>query len=297
MAREAGNQAVFKSMRQKHSDLYNDLGLDNNPDLIKDTEVSDIFISSLTSGDENFLHSLDDSGAINRLRGIELGRALTVALRVGNLEYAAKLLELDPDLTFCTDRLHNGVVFDVAYALRGALTHNFDNIAWDLLAVGLTKKTDCKQNLPTLLYVTVEKERPEFMKAIIEFGFSLDILQENVENPWPILETAIECSDNSIFDDKGRRDLFFDIVKSTPQMPDRWRTMTLEAAVECENESVLDELICLGVPADDDYILKKAVKKHPSMVGPLLERFWKAYPQGRVGYGKNIIVNEERGLF
>ncbi|KAI0191404.1 ankyrin repeat-containing domain protein, partial [Xylaria flabelliformis] len=236
---------------------------------------------------------------------------------VGNLKYATKLLELDPDLNFSRDGLvHDGVVvFDVAYALRGALTHNFDNIAWDLLAVGLTTETDSKQNAPTLLYVAVEKERPEFVKAIIEFGFKLDILQEDFENPWPILETAIECSDNSIFDDvwksrphpfrpskrlyelvlqKGRRDLFFDIVKSSPQMPDSSRTTALEAAVECENESLLDELISLGVPADDDIILRKAVKNHHSMVRPLLERFWKAYPQGRVGYGKTLIVKAIR---
>ncbi|KAI0857959.1 hypothetical protein F4860DRAFT_329015 [Xylaria cubensis] len=316
MAGEAGNQAAFKSILQKRSDLGNDLGLDNNPNLIKNSEVSDIF-TALTSGDENFLRSLDNSGAINRLRGVELGRALTVALRVGNLEYATKLLELDPDLNFCRDGLvHDGVVvFDVAYALRSALTHNFDNIAWDLLAVGLTTETDSKQNAPTLLYVAVEKERPEFVKAIIEFGFKLNILQEDFENPWPILETAIECSDNSIFDDvwkarlhpfrpskrlyelvlqKGRRDLFFDIVKSSPQMPDSSRTMALEAAVECENESLLDELISLGVPADDDIILRKAVKNHHSMVRPLLERFWKAYPQGRVGYGKTLIVKAIR---
>ncbi|KAI0551079.1 hypothetical protein F4679DRAFT_540229 [Xylaria curta] len=303
-ARMKGNQAVVELILQKY------------PGLIDDTEVSHTFISALTSGNENLLRRLDNTGALDRLQGDKLGQALAAALRAGNLEYATKLLELDPELTFYANRkygLADDERFDISLALRDALTHNFDDIAWDLLAIGLTTKAPSWENQhrsPPLLYVAVEKERPEFVKAIIEFGFDPSILEGGVGDEWPIFETAIQCANSSIFDDvwkarpcpiypsdrlyelaleKGHRDLFFDIVKSSPQDHDFWKVMALKVAVKREDKSLLDELFSFGVPAYETDILNMAVEDHPSMVKPLLDRFWKAHPQDRSRYGARFV--------
>ncbi|KAI1742123.1 hypothetical protein F4680DRAFT_446197 [Xylaria scruposa] len=295
IARKEENQTILELI------FHNYPGLDDDPDSENDTGVSHLFISALESGDQNLLHSLDNSGAIKDL-GYGLGQALAAALRVGNLEYATKFLELDPDFIFC--HLTNDIEFEVADSLCDALTHNFDDIAWKLLAAGIVAET--LNDSYSLLCVAIQKERPELVKTIIEFGIDLRLIASGSR----ILEVAFECSDESIFDDvwkayhgqiypslrlyelvlqKGRRDLFFDIVKASPQLSDHCKKLALEAAVTCENESVLDELVSLGAPADDDGILEKAMKNHPSMVRPLLDLFWRTYPQGRAGYGKLII--------
>ncbi|KAI1386394.1 uncharacterized protein F4822DRAFT_431264 [Hypoxylon trugodes] len=304
IAKSEGNQAVVELILEKW------------PGLGKSTEADDDFISALESGDENRLHSLEDSGTLNDLHGTRLGQALAAALRVGNLEYVIKLLELDPDLTYCDgQRLTvDNEMFDVGYALRDALAHGLDDIAWKLLPIGLT--TRAPRSSPPLLYVAVEQNRPEFGKSIFEFGFAPEILCGFWNKEWPILEAALEYSDNSIFDkiwkarpdefcptkrlyklalDKERIDLFFEIVESNSQSWGGYKREALEVAVESENESVLDKLFCLGTLADDELILMRAVRDHRSMVKPLLAQFKKFHPGGRFGYGRSLISNAIHG--
>ncbi|KAI1773284.1 hypothetical protein F4818DRAFT_423780 [Hypoxylon cercidicola] len=287
-AMEAGNQIIVELIRQKNPSLARDLGLD------RDTEERDVLSP----------------------HGHRLGQALTDALKAGNLESATRILDLDPDFTFyetSTYGLKDDQTFDVAAALSAALAHNFDDIAWKLLALGLTTRGPAFLNLrpAPLLYVALQRKKPEFVKAILEFGVDRDIFGGNRNDQWKVLETALNYGDDAIFDDiwnvrpstiypedsllklaleKGREDLFLDFVKSSPRRPDTWKNFALEVAVECENESVLDKLILLGARADNEIALDKALENHPSMVRPLLDRFWKAYPQGCAGYGQGLVL-------
>ncbi|KAI1653139.1 hypothetical protein F4813DRAFT_282235 [Daldinia decipiens] len=289
-----------------------DLGLDRN------TEDSEIFISALRSGDQNCLRSLEERGVLNSLQGYRIGQALTAALKAGNLGYATKTLDLDPDFEFVEVRDYSpddSRLFDVADAMDAALAHDFNDIAEKLLAVGVTTRPLCFQvsHPAPLLYVAVVRKRPDFVRNIIESGCDPDIFDGLQKKEWPILEAAIEYNEDSVIDDiwrackaccgpidptyrtlklaleKGRVDLFLDIAKYSPQGHNIGKDRALRVAVECENESVLDELISLGAKADNDTVLKEAIDNHSSMVTPLLDRFWKAYPQGRAGYGSGIV--------
>ncbi|KAI1127079.1 hypothetical protein F5Y10DRAFT_266531 [Nemania abortiva] len=307
-ATKVGNQAIVKLILQKYHGLVN---------------ISDIFTFALTSGDEDSLRSLESDGVFNHLQGSKLGQALTAALRAGNLEYATKLLELDPDLTYCAKRrcnLHESGIFDIACALKDALAHDFDKISWKLLAVGLKNQASHEKisssppshqrSSPSLLRVAVERGRLDFVEAIIHSGFGVFPSHVCTSDTNSLLETAIEYTDNTIFDivwkacprptspsvrfyklalEKERGDLFFEIFKSASGDFNFLGNPALEAAVECENESVLDKLISLGAPADDNNVLYKAANEHPSMVRPLVDRFWKAYPQGQAGYGDSLV--------
>ncbi|KAI0105842.1 hypothetical protein F4814DRAFT_455509 [Daldinia grandis] len=312
MARDS-HSAVVNPMPQKDPTLDRDIDLD------RDTEDSDIFISkfisALRSGDQNSLRFLEERGVLNYLQDYRLGEALTEALRAGNLEYATKVLDLDPDFKFRKDEysdLNNDRRFDVATAMDAALAHGFNDIAWKLLTVGITTPTYLTNPPPApLLYIAVVRKRPDFVRTIIECGCDPEIFREPSYKEWPILNAAIEYSEDSVFDNilkicphplpfsdrlfklalRGERvDLFLEIFKYSSQDL-ICKAQALEAAVEYENESVLDELISLGAGADNDDILKKAISDHPSMVRPLLDRFWKAYPEGRAGYGWYIVSN------
>ncbi|KAI0012257.1 hypothetical protein F4779DRAFT_634214 [Xylariaceae sp. FL0662B] len=254
-AMEAGNLAIVELILKNGPDLAEDLD--------RDTQDSEAFICALKSGDRNHLRSLEKRGVFNYLQGHEIGRALTSALRTGNLEYATKILDLDPDFRSYHDR----------------------------------------------------RNKPEFVKAIIEAGFDPNLLRGSPSKKWPILQVALEYGEDSIFDDiwnvrpnpihptrellelaleHGGKGLFLDIVRSSPQEHDPWGKMSLRVAVQYENESVLDELISLGARADDDDILEMAVDYYPSMARPLLDRYQKTYPQGRIGYGRNVVSNALR---
>ncbi|KAI3317132.1 ankyrin repeat-containing domain protein [Xylariaceae sp. AK1471] len=295
-AMEAENNVATQLILKKYPDLEVDLC----------SEDSDTIISALESNDYNLLRGLETRGVFDRLRGHELGQVLTKALKEGNGEYATKILGLDPDFKFYGDStygLADGQIFDVSSALSAALAHDFHDIAWKLLSVGLTAPRPIFQDLfpAPLLYVALDAKKLDFVRAIMEYGVDDGI--------YPLLESAIELDQDSIFDDlwkarpssfiptesllklaleKRGEGLFFDIIKSSPE--DAFTRMRgLVVAVECEAESLFDELISFGARADDDKVLEKAIEKYPSMVKPLLDRYWKAYPQGRAGYGRSII--------
>ncbi|KAI0534610.1 hypothetical protein GGR58DRAFT_505105 [Xylaria digitata] len=280
------------------------------------TKGSDLFISALKSNDQDVLRYLEERGVFDHLRGHKLGLALTEALRAGNEEYANKILDLDPGFTFhgaSTYGLEDSQIFNMSTALRAALARDFDDIAWKLLDFGVTAIPILfrKPRLASLLYVAVETKKPDFARAIIDSGFDPCILHDH---EWPILEVALESDQDSIFEDlwkarsqfypterllklaleKGRQDLFLDIVKSGPQCED-WMSRSLQIALECGAKSLLDELISLGAKVDDDRVLEKVIYKYPSTAKLLLDRYWKSYPQGRAGYGHSIISNALRG--
>lgn len=304
---EFGYPTIVELILQKDPSLDEDLDLDG------DTKDSETFISALRSGDHSRLRSLEEKGVLSHLQGYRLGQALTAALKAGNLEYATKILDLDPDFEFYEPMdldLDDSQRFNVADAMDAALAHDFFNdIAWKLLAVGVTTQMPFFRRLrpAPLLYVAVVRKRPDFIKIIMETGCDPDILRGSSNEEWRILEAAIEYCEYSVFEDilkacprlifpsdrllrlvleKGHVDLFLNMVKSGPQ---HRKSMALQIAVECENGSVLEKLISLGARADNDDVLEIAIEYHPSMVRPLLDRFWKAFPQGRAGYGQGIV--------
>ncbi|KAI1475724.1 ankyrin repeat-containing domain protein [Daldinia eschscholtzii] len=205
-------------------------------------------------------------------------------------------------------------IFDVSAALDAALAHesdDFDNIAWKLLDVGITTRAPYfRDSRPApLLYVAVKNNRPDFVRIIIESGLDPNIYR-GTSDKWPILETALECDENSIFDEiwsayprpiypqnrplklaleKRGEKIFLEIVDASPQGYDTWKNIAMQIAMECENESLLDKLISRGASADDDGFLKEAIENHHSMIIPLLDRYKKAFPDGRPGYGAHLV--------
>ncbi|KAI1093256.1 hypothetical protein F5B19DRAFT_156953 [Rostrohypoxylon terebratum] len=284
----------------KHRGLseYRDLDMD---------EKNKMFISALKSGDQGRLHSLEENGVLNHLHGEKFSQALLEALEAGNLEYATKILDLNPDFELYEHESHSSNMKQpliIATALNAALHHNFDDIAWKLLAIEITA---LDRNPGDLLKIAIERKKPEFVKAFVENGIDENILYRPHSKEWYILKLALECGEDSIFDtlwnirprsispsadllkaalEKKSSDFFLDLVKSTDYS---WKQSAFKIAVESEKESLFDALISLGARADDDGILEDAIEHHPSMVEPLLKRYWKAYPQGRPGYGYRIV--------
>ena len=276
--------------------LHVDVIMQHNPDLyqrhIMDTTA---FIAALRSGDESRI-GLMEQGVLNHLGGRILGHALTAALEAGSLQYATKLLELDPELEFVSEG------FDVTTAFDYALAHEFSSIAWKLLAAGVTTGDETRASI---LEVAIRREKADLVKAVIEFDPRLD------EWDYPksqLVQSALACNDDTIFSDvwtglpahfstprglflltlrKGRRELFFQMFRcSLGRDPEH---NALMAAVEYEDPALLSELGTLGAKADDDKALELAIEGHPSMVEPLLENYWKAFPRGRPGYGRGAI--------
>ncbi|KAI1410426.1 hypothetical protein F5Y13DRAFT_202217 [Hypoxylon sp. FL1857] len=317
VAKGTGNQAIIELIIRNHPDLSSGKG------------SYEALIAALAWGDQKTLRSLEGTDLLNRLRGsYKLGKALESALHAGNLEYATKILEVDPDFDFVryfprppgAGERH----YDEAAALNAALTHGFDDIAWKLFAVGMRIGSGVSPR--TLLHAAVTNRKREFVKAVVEFRFDPQILcpeddsfprLDDDKSPVPhrernlILEAALEWDDDSVINDiwqargnspisiskttwrlalkKGRKKLFIDMVKSCFKHKPSLK-LAVEAAVEYENLPLLDELIALGAEADDDQVLEYAIRNQPSMIKPLLERFQKAFPQGRVGYGQFAIL-------
>lgn len=284
-AMEAGNQILVDVIMHHNPDLYQSQ--------IMDTTA---FIAALRSGDENHL-GLVEQGVFNHLRGRILGHALTAALEAGSLQYATKLLELDPDFEFVSED------FDVTTALDYALAHDFSSIAWKLLTAGVII---CEMSRVLILKIAMRREKADFVKAMMEFNFDAGRWEDHEQM---LEESALTCNDDTIFTDvwaalpahfttpesiflltlrKGRRELFLQMFECS--LSGISQQNALLAAVAYEDPSLLNDLVSLGAKADDEKALEQAVQNHSSMVEPLLEHYWKAYPRGRPGYGHSAIL-------
>ncbi|KAI1209617.1 uncharacterized protein F4807DRAFT_84349 [Annulohypoxylon truncatum] len=292
-----------------------DFILRKNPEL---KGAKDDIIAALRSGDQYCLHSLEERGVLKRLQsGPELRATFQVALKVGNLEYATKIMDLDPGFEFADDDN-----FDLASALSVALTHGFDDIAWKLLAMGATDsfRSGATYGSMSLLYVAIDKRKPEFVEAIIESGFGLDIIDVSVGGKDSVLEAAVEWGDDSVLNgiwearsytihpstsllklviEKGRRDFFWKIIESCIPETNLWHNNAIRVAIELEDIPLLETLVARGVRIDngdlhDDDLLQDAIEDYPSMVNPLLEQFRKAYSEGYAGDGYSFITSVVR---
>ncbi|KAJ8119690.1 hypothetical protein ONZ43_g3417 [Nemania bipapillata] len=305
IANEAKNEAAIRIIQEENPYLKTELALEG------DTENSDTIIFALESKDQNLLRGLEERGVFDRLRGHKLGQVLAKALHEGNKEYADKILDLNHDFNFydaSTVNLPKDREFSLPTVFGSALAQNFHDIAWKLLSIGLVTEHRPRydQSSIALLHVAVMAKQPDFVEAIIGWGFDGNLFNLHVK---PVLEWAIESGLDSIFDalwkvrptpfyptrhllgvalKKGHESLFFDMIKPSPKGR-YYLQVGLSVAVECGAEQLFDKLISLGARVDDDNILAKAIRSYPLMVKPLLDRYWKAYPQGRAGYGHSII--------
>ncbi|KAI0439884.1 hypothetical protein F4803DRAFT_529368 [Xylaria telfairii] len=303
--------------------------------VIRDTSTDEIsrmtgnqatinLLNALNSRDQDRLLILEEGGIIKHLKHDELGQALTTALNSGNLQFATKILDFDPDCCFA-DYPNNYVPrYDhhTVSAFAAALAHNFDDIAWRLLAVATTKLH--ARNNGQLLAHAIRAKKPNFVRAMLEFyrdrcnqkGLSatpyategssdaieqavikwgdlsimIDICRTRISNHEPHIKRFLKFAV-----ERGQVDLFFRILEAIPPKMGSELSIAAEVAIECNNLTLLDELIVRGVGADNDHLLDHAMIHCPSLVRPLLERYRKAYPKGSYfPYGREIIAQAIR---
>ncbi|KAI1460351.1 hypothetical protein F4805DRAFT_454775 [Annulohypoxylon moriforme] len=230
-----------------------DFILQESPELNETAEYGSVSLAAaLTFRNQDHLDSLGGCDMLKHLQDKDkLSEVFAAALSRGNREYANKIIDLDPDFKFADDD-----DFDLATALSDALANSLDDIAWKILAVGLTTERryrSTKKPMP-LLYVAICARRPEFVRAIIESGFDPDELQVSTSDKWPSLKMAIEWGDESIINDillthsynglfpsadflkftihKGRRDIFWKILECSYLKGDSVLRSAIMVAVE-----------------------------------------------------------------
>ncbi|KAI1207971.1 uncharacterized protein F4807DRAFT_452528 [Annulohypoxylon truncatum] len=313
-------KALAKATKEKDQAII-DLIIQTYPLLDECASNAGAFIAALKSQDEDRLHFLEERNLLNRLRDNPvLGDVFVVALEAGNLDFSTKILNVDPDFEF----LDKDPESTLEAAFNAALANNFDDIAWDILAVAITRRY---MSYISLLRAVVENRKPDFMKVILESaiypnrhshpphpisiahtGHSIDCLDDiryKTNGYSSIVETAIEWGDDCILNDilqahpsnfspsskllklaleKGRPGLIIDIIEAGPLEDRFWKHFAAGYAIQWENIPMLDKLINVGTELDD-CLLDIAVTRRSSMVKPLLERYWNIYPQGRTRYG------------
>lgn len=301
---------IYQTARRFGKETIVDLILHKYPDLVGSSTP---LITALESEDRPWLRALEDNGVLKNLQGGDnLGQALCVALEEGNLEYATKILDVHTDLEFAHKQdfdLENYQLKYVPEAFRAALACDFDDIAWKLLAIGAKNHTN------RLLHIAVKKRKPDFVRAIIEYGCKPRILYSNDEAYPSVLEDALEWGDDSVLNtlwevhtlwgvhthvytaprllkfllENGHLDWFWRILQSDTTNG-QYFPWAAKLAIGTGNIPLLDKLIELGLRLNDTTMLQKAIYSNPSMVKPLLERYVKAYPQGCSGYGRHVIA-------
>ncbi|KAI0468009.1 hypothetical protein F4859DRAFT_222325 [Xylaria cf. heliscus] len=269
-------------------------------------------ITALRSGDQGHLLALDEDDILKDLKHFGLGQVFTVALEEGNLQFATRVLDIDPEFHFVLD-----VDYKFEDSIRAALTHDFDEIAWDLTTT-LTTGTRTSR-LEPLMYEAVVARKPDLVRRCIESGFKLwdGSCRDKAESSPAevILEAAITWGDDSILQDlwrarcgtiypaptlmqlaaeKDQMALFWDIFEAwnTHHSHDRRWPNAISTAIRCQDLRLLDELIIRGARLDNDEPLEIALEDHPWMVKSLLERYRQGYPQGVAGYGRTSIQRE-----
>ena len=305
---------IYQTARRFRKETIVDLILHKYPDLV---ESSTPLITALKSEDRTWLRALEGNGVLKNLQGdYNLGQALCVALEEGNLEYATKMLDFYSDLDFGDKQdldLGNYRLMHLPEAFCAALACNFDDIAWKLLAIGAKKHTG------RLLHIAVKERKPDFVRAIIEYGFDPCILY-NDDNANPsVLEDALEWGDDSVLNtlwevptlwgvhthvhtalrllkfllENGHLDWFWRLLQSDTTNG-QYFPWAARFAIRTGNIPLLDKLIELGLRLNDTTMLQEAIYSNPSMIKPLLERYVKAYPQGCSGYGRHAIARVVR---
>ncbi|KAI1461572.1 hypothetical protein F4805DRAFT_412562 [Annulohypoxylon moriforme] len=275
---------------------------ESTPEEDEEMTLNESLIAAFESEDPSCLHTLDEIGVLNRLQDEnKLGEAFTEALKAGCHEYITKILEIDPDLEFANDLQYksspDGHRHYLCGTLSAALSHGFDDIAWDLIAFMVA--TDWMDMIRDLLKTVLEAEKRDFVKAVMEscgvldldlrsaYGSSYDSEYSTDKLPTSftgMIQAAINWGDESILNN------FWKDCAHEPLLSRR----VLEISLEKEHLDLFWGFLgsfdlSTTVIMIDEWILEKAVQEHPSIIKPLLERYRNAYPVGHSGYGWKAI--------
>ncbi|KAJ8126831.1 hypothetical protein O1611_g6806 [Lasiodiplodia mahajangana] len=242
-----------------------------------------------------------------------LGTALTKAIKKGDRHYAAALLDLDsvfPNLAISTEQpchvSSTHKCFKPTTALEAALKHDFDDIAWGIVAA----MCHDDETSTDFLEIAVKKKELDLSRAILESRTTLRF--SYTKCPGSLVKAAIKLGDDSIISllspaiisvdtefmkrysgvylgvlvDKGRMDLFWGLLEGS----NHYYSLALQVAITRENVPLLDELVAYGAKLNDENALEVAMRKYPSMVKPFLQRYRKAYPRGCPEFGWGSIL-------
>ncbi|KAI0867931.1 hypothetical protein GGS24DRAFT_514322 [Hypoxylon argillaceum] len=252
--------------------------------------------------EERLLALIESNGEPENLTRCELGESFSKALRKGYLQFANKILEMDPDFEFAESPR-----FELDKVLGAALDHYFDDIALKLVDFGMTPSRVSK-----LLIAVVAKRQPTLLNTILDsLGDSVESCKD--DEIMLIMTAAIDWGDASIIRrlwlagcnrlpnhckgeyrgkpffrrflaflyERSKMGLFWDIFHTIPST----HLAALRVALLHPDTQLLDELISHGASVSSTALLDRTIRKQPSMVKPLLERYRKANPNGRAGYG------------
>ncbi|OTA80359.1 hypothetical protein M434DRAFT_17771 [Hypoxylon sp. CO27-5] len=294
------HKAFEIAIKDKNQDII-DMILNEGRDS-EDIASVGTLVAALTSGHQELIRFLEENGAFSRSIGNQLGKAITAAIEAGNLIFANKLLDCNPDFDGHT----------LEDTLRIAVAYGYDDFACKLLAAGADAVSRGGLGPSSALLVAMEKRKPQVVRAILEASnlnwlFSNAIHLMDRDDSCLALEAAIEYGDDTILNDtlkacslvdylrhiegalelsfkRGGLDLFWKIIKLRRHDP-YCLSAALKFAVGREDILLLDELFNLGASSDDEGALEKAVLGHPSMIEPLLKQFRQGHPRGRSRYG------------
>ncbi|OTA69958.1 ankyrin [Hypoxylon sp. EC38] len=310
------HEAFKIAIKDKNQDMI-DMILNERRDP-KEIATVGTLVAAFTSGHQDLFRFLEENGALSRSIGSQLDKAITAALEAGNLIFANKLLDCNPEFKGNT----------LANTIRTAVAHGYDDFACKLIATGadyvssrrLTSRGPLEamssRDLISLnalpLLVAIEKGKPQVVRVMLEASnlkvlFSAGIYSTGHSGSFSILDAAIECGDGTILSDileacsrviclpkiegalecafnRGELDLFWKIIKLRRHDP-HCLSAALNFAVGREDIPLLNELFDVGARSDDKKALEKAVLGHPSMIEPLLKQFRQGHPRGYSGYG------------
>ncbi|KAI0880253.1 ankyrin [Annulohypoxylon maeteangense] len=280
MAIENGNQEIIDRVLTGISDA----------DLEEVVSVKTLN-AALKSGNEKIISFLEDHKLPDFLyKRRELGQAVTDAIEAGNIAYANKLLDSNPDGKM------GGLQF--TEALKTSLENDHDDLSWRLMAAGADLTSDFSQSS---FYIAIKKRKTEIVRAIFESGIHPEAVISRIGDVGPsALQLILEWGEDSILQDflklcscwrstvyspqelelaieKGGMDLFWAFIEFGVNQPSLQNA--LEVAIKREDLGLLDELLNLGADPTGGIGLEIAVLQKPSMLKPLLDRVRKFYPR------------------
>ncbi|KAI1762349.1 ankyrin [Hypoxylon sp. FL1150] len=239
-----------------------DIILNQNPDLDRAIDGNTPLAAALRTRNENLILFLKENGVLDRLRGEELGIAITAALDTENLELADYLLDLDSDATG----------FELMDALSAALYHDYDHIALRLLAAGanITPYRSDTRHPPFLLYIAIRKRKLALVQAMLDSRMKTRRDFQSVDDNGhrhSVIEAVVEWGDRSILSElllktveleggsyiqraleKADQVIFWMLVKlAEPNDTRIYGYYALIIAVVRENNLLLRQLFDLGV--------------------------------------------------
>ncbi|KAI0178912.1 hypothetical protein GGR52DRAFT_278980 [Hypoxylon sp. FL1284] len=265
--------------------------LENDPDLDDGLGRDTPLAVALKPANRGLIATPEERRVLNRLNSEEIGIDIATAIRAGDILYADKLLNRNVDFDGS----------DLRNALAITLKNDYDAFAWKLLAAGAHVTARCcdTENERCPIYIAIEKRKSDMVQVMLEseiFHGCVTVWRHQEQCGSPI-DAAVHCGDSSILKSvlqafaipgssyssglsvsyalkKADRDQFWMILEaSAVDTKKSHLSCALMIAVEREDTLLLRQLFDFGASSKDENVLLEAVKRHPSMIEPLLRRF------------------------